>query len=95
MLADSTGASISPAEAALRGDSRTTICADSDRDIMSTGPPRVGGQTTIPAYDAFHEPAESGLSKEGWTITSDPLMVQFGLLSVYIDEKESQERWVT
>jgi XisH protein len=39
----------------------------------------------MPAYDTFHDAVKRGLIKEGWTITDDPLMIEFGLLNVYID----------
>jgi XisH protein len=39
----------------------------------------------MPAYDTFHEAVKRGLIKEGWTITDDPLMIEFGVLDVYID----------
>jgi XisH protein len=39
----------------------------------------------MPAYDFFHEAVKQGLIKEGWTITADPLTIQFGLLDIYID----------
>jgi hypothetical protein len=55
------------------------------RAIMSTGHSPGGGQTTMPAYDTFHEAVKRGLIKEGWTITDDPLMIEFGVLDVYID----------
>jgi hypothetical protein len=55
------------------------------RDIMSTGQPGGGGQTTMPAYDAFHDAVKNGLIKDGWTITDDPLRIEIGLLNVYVD----------
>ncbi len=39
----------------------------------------------MPAYDTFHDAVRNALIKDGWTITDDPLMVEFGLLNVYID----------
>jgi XisH protein len=40
---------------------------------------------TMPAYDVFHGAVRKGLIKEGWTITDDPLVIEFGTLDVYID----------
>jgi hypothetical protein len=37
------------------------------------------------ARDAFHESVSNGLLKDGWMITDDPLVVQFGGLDLYID----------
>ena len=39
----------------------------------------------MPAYDTFHGAVKRGLIKDGWTITDDPLMIEFGVLNVYID----------
>src|SRR4051794_3184476 len=37
------------------------------------------------AYDVFHNAVKQGLIKDGWTITADPLMIEFGGLDLYID----------
>jgi hypothetical protein len=39
----------------------------------------------MPAYDTFHDAVKNALIKDGWTITNDPLVIEFGLLNVYID----------
>jgi hypothetical protein len=39
----------------------------------------------MPAHDTFHDAVKRGLIKDGWTITDDPLMIEFGVLNVYID----------
>jgi XisH protein len=39
----------------------------------------------MPAYDVFHAAVRKGLIKDGWTITDDPLVIEFGTLDVYID----------
>lgn len=39
----------------------------------------------IVAKDKFHDAVKNGLVKENWTITSDPLFLQFGGVDVYID----------
>jgi hypothetical protein len=39
----------------------------------------------MPAYDTFHEAVKRGLTKDGWTITDDPLRIEIGLLNVYVD----------
>lgn len=33
----------------------------------------------MPAKDKFHEAVKIGLEREGWTITADPLYIEFGL----------------
>ena len=33
---------------------------------------------TMPAHDVFHAAVKEGLIKEGWTITDDPLIIEFG-----------------
>jgi hypothetical protein len=52
---------------------------------MSGKRSRGGRQTTMPAYDTFHDAVKNALIKDGWTITNDPLVIEFGLLNVYID----------
>ena len=37
------------------------------------------------ARDNFHNAVKKALIKEGWTITDDPLVVQFGGVDLYID----------
>ena len=39
----------------------------------------------MPAHNVFHAAVKQGLIKEGWTITDDPLYIEFGTLDVYID----------
>jgi hypothetical protein len=52
---------------------------------MSTGHSPGGGQTTMPAYDTFHEAVKRGLIEEGWTITDDPYTITFGGKDLYVD----------
>ena len=37
------------------------------------------------AKDIFHDVVRSGLEKEGWTITDDPLFLRLGDAKIYID----------
>ena len=37
------------------------------------------------ARDVFHQAVKQGLTKDGWTITADPLIVAFGGVDLYID----------
>lgn len=37
------------------------------------------------AKDKFHDIVKSGLENEGWTITDDPLRIEWGLVELYID----------
>ncbi|NCC36181.1 MAG: hypothetical protein EOM24_29840 [Chloroflexia bacterium] len=37
------------------------------------------------ARDLFHHAVKAALHKEGWQITDDPLVVQFGGVDFYID----------
>lgn len=39
----------------------------------------------MPAKDIFHNTVRIGLEKEGWSITNDPLYLDFGGVEVYID----------
>jgi hypothetical protein len=39
----------------------------------------------MPARDAFHQAVRQALIKDGWTITDDPLIVEFGGVDLYID----------
>jgi len=37
------------------------------------------------ARDIFHDAVKIALEKEGWIITHDPLSLEFGLGSLYVD----------
>jgi hypothetical protein len=37
------------------------------------------------ARDIFHNAVKIALEKDGWTITHDPLSLEFGLGSLYVD----------
>ena len=39
----------------------------------------------MPAYDVFHAAVKEGLIKDGWTITDEPLYVEFGGMDMYVD----------
>lgn len=39
----------------------------------------------MPAHDRFHDAVRHALEKKGWTITHDPLSMQFGTVKYYID----------
>lgn len=39
----------------------------------------------MPVKDKFHEAVKTGLQREGWTITADPLYVEFGGVEIYVD----------
>jgi hypothetical protein len=39
----------------------------------------------MPARDAFHRAVKQGLIAQGWTITKDPLIIQFGGADMYVD----------
>ncbi len=39
----------------------------------------------MPAKDQFHEAVKNALIKDGWTITHDPLYLQFGEIDLYVD----------
>ena len=39
----------------------------------------------MPAKDVFHEAVKKALLNEGWTITADPLYIQFGGVDLYVD----------
>jgi hypothetical protein len=54
----------------------------------------------MPAKDIYHDNVRNALIKEGWTITHDPLFIQFDDVEMYIDlgaekliaaEKEGQK----
>ena len=38
----------------------------------------------MPAKDAFHDAVKSGLQKEGWAITHDPLFLRVGGVEMYV-----------
>jgi hypothetical protein len=52
---------------------------------MSTGYNLGGGQTTMPAYDTFHDVVKRGLIKDGWTITDDPYTITYGGRDLYVN----------
>jgi hypothetical protein len=39
----------------------------------------------MPTKDIFHDIVKTALIKEGWTITNDPLVLQFGGVDLYVD----------
>lgn len=39
----------------------------------------------MPAKDKYHNAVKTGLEKEGWTITDDPLHIPFDETNLYID----------
>ncbi|MEC4806813.1 MAG: XisH family protein [Jaaginema sp. PMC 1079.18] len=39
----------------------------------------------MPAKDLYHETVKIALTKDGWTITDDPLKIEVGSRSIYID----------
>lgn len=39
----------------------------------------------MPAKDIFHDAVKNALIKEGWTITDDPLYLEFGGVDMYVD----------
>lgn len=39
----------------------------------------------MPVKDTFHEAVKTGLLREGWRITADPLYVEFGGVDLYVD----------
>jgi len=39
----------------------------------------------MPQRDYHHQAVRNALTKEGWTITHDPLTVPFGVRKVYLD----------
>jgi hypothetical protein len=43
------------------------------------------GEFQMPAKDLYHDTVKTGLIKDGWTITDDPLRVQAGEKDLYID----------
>lgn len=39
----------------------------------------------MPAKDIFHSVVKNALEKDGWTVTDDPLYIEFGGIDLYID----------
>jgi hypothetical protein len=39
----------------------------------------------MPARDRFHLAVKTGLQREGWIITADPLYIEFGGVDMYVD----------
>ena len=39
----------------------------------------------MPAQDIFHDVVKNALTKDGWTITDDPLYISFGGVDFYVD----------
>jgi hypothetical protein len=39
----------------------------------------------MPERDIFHNAVKNALVKEGWTITDDPLFLEFGGVDMYVD----------
>jgi hypothetical protein len=39
----------------------------------------------MPERDIFHDAVKNALVKEGWTITDDPLFLEFGVVDMYVD----------
>ncbi len=39
----------------------------------------------MPAKDMFHEAVKKALLNDGWTITADPLYIEFGGVDLYVD----------
>ncbi|MEB3340258.1 XisH family protein [Okeania sp.] len=39
----------------------------------------------MPAKDIFHDAVKNALIKENWTITNDPLYLEFGGVDLYVD----------
>lgn len=49
------------------------------------GDPQRGHGDRMAARDFFHAAVKQALVTDGWTITDDPLVVQFGSVELYID----------
>ncbi|NEP74490.1 MULTISPECIES: element excision factor XisH family protein [Okeania] len=58
----------------------------------------------MPAQDIFHDAVKNALIKEGWTITDDPLYIEFAGVDMYVDlgseklfgaESELQKLFIT
>ena len=45
----------------------------------------ISSRFLVVAKDKFHDAVKNALIKENWTITNDPLFLQFGGVDVYID----------
>jgi hypothetical protein len=39
----------------------------------------------MPRRDLYHEAVRNALTKDGWTITHDPLSARFGRQTIYVD----------
>ncbi len=39
----------------------------------------------MPAKDIFHNAVKNALIKEGWTITDNPLYLEYGEVDLYVD----------
>ena len=39
----------------------------------------------MPARDIYHNTVKNALTKDGWTITHDPLKLQWGAKDLYVD----------
>jgi hypothetical protein len=39
----------------------------------------------MPTKDIYHEAVKKALIKDGWIITNDPLVLQFGGVDLYVD----------
>jgi hypothetical protein len=52
---------------------------------MSGGSPRTSRGDVMPARDRYHNQVKAALVKDGWTITHDPLRLQWGAKDMYID----------
>jgi hypothetical protein len=39
----------------------------------------------MPARDIYHDVVKKALIKDGWTITHDPLRLQWGAKDIYVD----------
>jgi hypothetical protein len=46
---------------------------------------RTAQGVTMPAPDIFHDQVKNALVKDGWTITDDPLTIQWGRKKLYVD----------
>jgi XisH protein len=40
---------------------------------------------TMPARDVYHGACQAALIKDGWTITDDPLRLEYGGKKLYVD----------
>ncbi|MBZ8181813.1 XisH family protein [Oscillatoria salina] len=39
----------------------------------------------MPAKDIYHDPVKKALIKDGWTITNDPLTIEYGKKDLFVD----------